>query len=211
VPDSTVVSMIVQSSDKQLKYLATNELSSKLRVLVFDDDSYDASNTISTELPKEYTNRALDYALLNVTRNGRNLVWLRLDTSGYNPANVEASIQLLTSLKVLECSGPTWIDLNVSELKQLQYLILYACNKLTKLTVEGLVELQFLMLKNCNSLTTVQGLAELTTLRSLDLSHTDITVGALVGLSKLTKLQELSMNMWRGVGELAQLGSLNKG
>jgi hypothetical protein len=214
IPTSTVVSMIVQS-DKQLKYLATNESSNSLQVLLFDDIT-EASNTVSAEVPLEYRKRVLDYVLFNVMRTSTDLAWLKLpsgnvdlhdDTTLVTDSTV-VHLQSLRSLRILEIiAWEELTELNISGLKKLQYLGLFDCDKVSKLVANGLAKLHYLTVGNCAELTTLQGLDELTELKSLYLIETEPAT-ALAGLSELTELEHFIMNHCSGFSDLPQLRSL---
>jgi Leucine-rich repeat (LRR) protein len=206
-----VVSLVVQS-EKQLKFLATITDMNSLRVLLFGDDNISAVDSDDGEVPTKYTHYSIDVALLNVARSSSDLAWFNLPF-GYAsvvPSSTVAHMrQSLSSLRALEFKGcATLTGLNLSGLKQLQYLDLCFCRKLTKLAVGGLVVLQYMNVSDCTDLATVQGLAELTALRLLNLSGTQLTITTLASLSKITDLQQLIMNQCSDFEDLPQLGSL---
>jgi Leucine-rich repeat (LRR) protein len=205
IPTSTVVSMVVQS-DKQLEYLAANESPNSLRVLLFEDDLWEALTPFEVSIL--YGQRlplggVLDYVLLNVARTSTDLAWLRLVPNDFPIFETTVvHIQSLRSLRVLEIiawKGLT--DLNISGLKELQHLDFRYCEQLFDLVVNGLAKLQYLNVGKSSRLTTLQGLDELTKLKYLYLSQTD-SASALAGLSELIELQHLIMINCRGFSDL---------
>jgi hypothetical protein len=200
-PDSTVVSMIVQS-DKQLKYLATNKDTNGLRVLLFDDAITEATCAIKHEAPVEFTDRALDYVLLEITAFRKDLVWLKLpfDATLVTDSTV-VHVRRLRALRVLECGRCT--ELTVRGLSELLVpLGLRECkSSITTLAVYGLTNLQYLNLGYCRNLITIPGLQQLTALRHLVLSKTKASA-ELAGLSQLANLQYLIMKDCSGFADL---------
>jgi Leucine-rich repeat (LRR) protein len=190
-----VVSLVVQS-EKQIGYLATNTDTNNLLVLLIAHNIRTIDHfisTVSNQVPTQYEARPLDYLLCSLTETSKRVIWLNLGIPRMHAAPVTdstvANMQLLPALRALEC---------------------YGCEKLTRIHVNGLKKLQYLNLSHCSSLTTVQDLAELTALKYLNLSYTQITFSTLAGLSNLTELQQLILNKCNGLDDLPQLGSLKK-
>jgi hypothetical protein len=201
--------MVVQSAE-QLNYLATTKDLSSLQVLVFDDDLYEALDTIKEQMPL-MDMAPLDFVLHNITSTSKDLAWLKLpsDHSLHGLVNDSTLVHLqsLPTLRALECKHRTNLTkINVNWLTELRFLDLSYCKNISKLGVNGLTKLQYMNLDTCTSLTTVLGLDELEALKYLNVTHMN-TAAALAGLSTLTELQQLIMNGCSGLNDLPQLGS----